>query len=56
VPEPLVGQLKTGGIMVIPVCDEMISITKTGQNKIEKTILGYYAFVPLIGKYGHAEK
>lgn len=52
IPDPLVRQLKAGGKMVIPVGDEMFLIEKA-KTKIEKTLLGYYAFVPLIGKYGH---
>lgn len=53
VPEPLVKQLKAGGILVIPVGDEMIVIKKSGKGEIEKKFIGYYAFVPLVGKYGH---
>lgn len=53
IPEPLIKQLKVGGILVIPIGDEMFAIKKTSKNKIEETLLGYYAFVPLIGKHGH---
>lgn len=51
IPKPLIEQLKTGGMMVIPVGNEMFVIRKKG--RIEKTFIGYYSFVPLIGKYGH---
>ena len=51
IPEPLVKQLKKGGKLVIPVKDEMFLIEKN--KEIKKTLLGYYVFVPLIGKYGY---
>ena len=51
VPDPLIKQLKRGGKLVIPVKDEMFLIEKN--EKIEKTLLGYYVFVPLIGEYGY---
>ncbi|MFH0832871.1 MAG: protein-L-isoaspartate(D-aspartate) O-methyltransferase [Candidatus Aenigmatarchaeota archaeon] len=54
VPEPLIDQLKKGGRMVIPVGDEMFLVEKNG--KIKRTSLGYYVFVPLIGKHGHTER
>ena len=51
--EKLVEQLKINGKMIIPVEDEMFLITKTAESKIKKEFLGYFAFVPLIGKLGH---
>jgi protein-L-isoaspartate(D-aspartate) O-methyltransferase len=51
VPKPLLAQLKNGGRMIIPVGDEMHLIEKEG-NAIKKTFMGYFAFVPLRGKYG----
>ncbi|MCD6558108.1 MAG: protein-L-isoaspartate(D-aspartate) O-methyltransferase [Candidatus Aenigmarchaeota archaeon] len=54
VPEPLKEQLKTGGIMIIPVgswLQEIFKIKKTNSG-FEKQSLGFYQFVPLIGKYG----
>ena len=53
IPEKLVEQLKINGKMIIPVEDEMFLITKTTESKIKKEFLGYFAFVPLIGKLGH---
>jgi len=51
IPKSLVDQLKPGGVMVIPVGSEMFAIKK--KDKIEKTFMGFYSFVPLIGKYGN---
>ena len=51
IPEALINQLKKGGRLVIPVKDEMFLIEKN--KEIKKTLLGYYVFVPLIGKYGY---
>ncbi len=56
VPKPLIEQLKAGGRMVIPVGDEMFLIEKISKTETRKTFLGYYAFVPLIGRYGHGYK
>ena len=54
IPKPLEGQLKEGGIIVIPVGefeqDMVKAIKKAG--KLEKTSLGAFRFVPLKGKYG----
>jgi protein-L-isoaspartate(D-aspartate) O-methyltransferase len=55
VPEPLLEQLKPGGIMVIPVgnySQELIRIKKDGEGNIHKEKKGGVVFVPLIGKYG----
>jgi len=52
-PQPLVNQLKEGGKMVIPVDDEMFLIEKDDNGRVKKTHLGFYAFVPLIGKHGY---
>ena len=53
IPEALMGQLKTGGIMVIPLGEEeqeMLRITKQGETsgewKVEK--FGTYSFVPML--------
>ena len=54
IPEALMGQLKEGGIMVIPLDDdegqEMLRITKNGPSqrewKVEK--FGAYSFVPML--------
>jgi protein-L-isoaspartate(D-aspartate) O-methyltransferase len=56
VPKELSDQLKTGGILVIPVGDnqvqQMIKITKKGENKFERESYNYFSFVPLLGEYG----
>jgi len=56
IPEPLLEQLKVGGILLIPIggkglWQELI-LVKKHKDKIEKSSLGGVAFVPLIGKYG----
>ena len=58
VPEPLVEQLKSKGIMLIPVgsvslFQNLIKIMKGSDGKIKKENLGGVAFVPLTGEYGH---
>jgi protein-L-isoaspartate(D-aspartate) O-methyltransferase len=55
IPEPLLEQLKPGGILVIPVgnySQELIRIKKNSESKIHKEKKGGVVFVPLIGKYG----
>ena len=58
IPEPLLEQLKPGGIMVIPVgsahlFQSLIKVTKGVDGKIKEENLGGVAFVPLTGRYGH---
>jgi len=57
VPKPLVEQLKTGGVLVIPVGSLHIYQTlmriRKKDNQITEENLGGVAFVPLIGKHGH---
>ena len=58
VPEPLVDQLKPGGVMLIPVgsvslFQYLLKITKDSDGKIKQENLGGVAFVPLTGEYGH---
>jgi protein-L-isoaspartate(D-aspartate) O-methyltransferase len=58
VPEPLIEQLKSSGIMLIPVgsvslFQNLIKLTKGSDGKIKKENLGGVAFVPLTGEYGH---
>ncbi len=58
VPQPLVDQLKAGGIMLIPVgsvslFQNLLKITKAQNGKIKQENLGGVAFVPLTGEYGH---
>jgi protein-L-isoaspartate(D-aspartate) O-methyltransferase len=57
-PQPLVDQLKSGGIMLIPVGNvslfqTLLRITKETSGRIKEENLGGVAFVPLTGEYGH---
>jgi len=57
IPKPLIDQLKSGGIMLIPVgsaslFQNLMKIAKTN-GKIKQENLGGVAFVPLTGKHGH---
>lgn len=56
VPVPLLEQLKIGGKLVAPVgnmyLQTMIVITKRAANKFDRSELGQFMFVPLIGRYG----
>jgi len=56
IPEPLTGQLRNGGILVIPIggihfYQTLVRIRKK-DGKIFEENLGGVAFVPLIGKHG----
>ena len=58
VPEPLLKQLKPGGLMLIPIGDVMLfqtlmRITKSTDGKTKRENLGGVAFVPLTGRFGH---
>jgi protein-L-isoaspartate(D-aspartate) O-methyltransferase len=52
IPDPLIEQLKPGGILVIPVGESdvqvMTTITKNSDNTIEKKEHGAFRFVPLL--------
>jgi len=57
VPKPLTEQLKSGGVLVIPVggvylYQTLLRIRKQDGRIVEEN-LGGVAFVPLTGKYGH---
>lgn len=57
IPKPLIDQLKSGGIMLIPVgsaslFQNLIKVAKT-DGRIKKENMGGVAFVPLTGKHGH---
>jgi protein-L-isoaspartate(D-aspartate) O-methyltransferase len=57
IPQSLVGQLRSEGILVIPVGgrlfpQELVRVRKDEKGRIERTSLGGVAFVPLIGKEG----
>jgi protein-L-isoaspartate(D-aspartate) O-methyltransferase len=58
VPQPLVDQLKSGGVMLIPVgsvslFQNLLKITKDQDGKVSQKNLCGVAFVPLTGEYGH---
>lgn len=57
IPKPLIDQLKTGGVLIIPVgglylYQTLFRVRKVN-NKVVKENLGGVAFVPLTGKYGY---
>lgn len=57
IPRPLVVQLRSHGILIIPVggrfsSQELIKARRDGKGLIEQTSLGGVAFVPLIGQEG----
>jgi protein-L-isoaspartate(D-aspartate) O-methyltransferase len=56
VPAPLLEQLKSGGIMVIPIgkaplFQNLMKITKNADGKVRRENLGGVSFAPLTGKY-----
>jgi protein-L-isoaspartate(D-aspartate) O-methyltransferase len=58
VPKPLVDQLKSNGVMLIPVgsvslFQTLIKITKGADGALKEENLGGVAFVPLTGEFGH---
>ncbi|MCW4010172.1 MAG: protein-L-isoaspartate(D-aspartate) O-methyltransferase [Candidatus Bathyarchaeota archaeon] len=58
IPKPLVDQLKSGGVMLIPVgspflFQHLIKLTKQSDGKIVEENLGAVSFVPLTGALGH---
>jgi protein-L-isoaspartate(D-aspartate) O-methyltransferase len=57
IPDPLIEQLKIGGILLIPVGDislyqQLIMVKKNSDKEISKEVLTGVAFVPMRGKYG----
>lgn len=56
VPKELINQLKTGGILVIPVGDrktqKMLKLTKKSSTKVIQEEFDNFAFVPLLGSDG----
>jgi len=60
IPEPLLAQLAIGGRLVIPVgqtllTQELIRLTRTGEDKYRRESLGGVRFVPLVGEAGWQE-
>ena len=58
VPSPLVKQLKSDGVMVIPVGNvhlfqSLIRVRKDAKGGLTRENLGGVAFVPLVGRFGH---
>jgi len=57
IPKPLTEQLRSGGVLVIPVggaylYQTLVRVRKVDSRLVEEN-LGGVAFVPLTGKYGH---
>lgn len=60
VPNPLMQQLKVGGHLVVPVGadqrhQELVRVTRVGDDKFEHEYFAAVRFVPLIGKEGWAQ-
>jgi protein-L-isoaspartate(D-aspartate) O-methyltransferase len=58
VPKPLIDQLKSGGVLLVPVGSPMLfqflmKYSKLTDGKIKEENLGGVSFVPLTGEYGH---
>lgn len=58
IPKPLVDELKSNGVMLIPIgslslFQNLIRISKGTEGKISEENLGGVAFVPLTGEHGH---
>jgi protein-L-isoaspartate(D-aspartate) O-methyltransferase len=57
IPKPLIEQLKSGGILLIPVgsaslFQTLLKVTKEPNGNLKEQSLGGVAFVPLTGEYG----
>jgi len=51
IPDPLIAQLKPGGILVVPVGDDiqvMTTINKISETEIRKEEHGHFRFVPML--------
>jgi protein-L-isoaspartate(D-aspartate) O-methyltransferase len=58
VPQPLIEQLRVGGVMVLPVggvhlFQTLVRARKVADGHVTKEDLGGVAFVPLTGRFGH---
>lgn len=53
IPPKLIAQMKTGGLMVIPVDEgdkqRMLRITKNADGSYEEELFDYFSFVPMLG-------
>ncbi len=55
IPDPLKEQLKEGGKLIVPLgagFNQEMTLLKKRDRKFEKEFLGFFAFVPLTGKFG----
>jgi protein-L-isoaspartate(D-aspartate) O-methyltransferase len=55
VPEPLLEQLATGGILVLPEGDrdrQQLVVYQRGGRRVSTRVVESVAFVPLVGRYG----
>ena len=58
IPQPLIEQLKPGGLMAIPVgvsFQQLYLVKKDMDGTVHKEIKGGVVFVPLIGRYGFSD-
>ncbi len=58
IPQPIIDQLKDGGIVVAPVGDmksQTLVRGKKAHGKLELEFMGQFSFVPMKGKYGFKE-
>ena len=58
IPQPLIDQLKNGGVMLIPVgsrgfFQDLLMVIKDDQGNVSRRNWGGVAFVPLTGKFGY---
>jgi protein-L-isoaspartate(D-aspartate) O-methyltransferase len=51
VPQPLLEQLRVGGLMLIPVGHELLSIRRKDKADFEEKVEEYVSFVPLIEEH-----
>ncbi len=60
IPPALLEQMKTHGILIVPVGgrmfpQELVRVKKKADGTLDRNALGGVAFVPLIGKYGFSD-
>ncbi len=57
-PQPLINQLKEGGIIAGPLGskqEQVLTVGKKNQGRLERSLHGQFVFLPLIGKFGFEE-